>query len=126
MGEGTAHVLVVEDDPQVGRSVELVLARAGYVVKSMTDPIEALMWAIDEDTRVDLVIADVVMPVISGPELAEALWIKLPDVPVIYMTGYDDHPALDPARTSGSPWLRKPFEGGALLECVSAVLGNAR
>ena len=125
MGERTAHVLVVEDDHHVGLSVELVLQRAGYVVKSMTDPIEALMWAIDKDTQVDLVITDVVMPMVSGPELAEALWIKLPEVPVIYMTGYDDHPALDPAPTSRSRWLRKPFVGDALLQCVRSVLGQA-
>jgi DNA-binding NtrC family response regulator len=117
------HVLVVEDDDRVGEMVERILVQAGYLVRRMVDALEALMWAIEEDSQVDLVIADVVMPVISGPELAGALWLRRPHIPVIYMSGYDDettgrHGVTEPSEVS----LRKPFGREELLGCVASAL----
>jgi signal transduction histidine kinase/ActR/RegA family two-component response regulator len=117
---GAEAILLVEDEDMVRRFVATVLRDAGYHVLVASDGLEALRIA--EADRVDLLLTDVVMPRISGPELAEKLGL-----PVLYMSGYtgdliEQHEMLKP----GMAYIQKPFTAGDLKRKVRTALDDER
>jgi two-component system cell cycle sensor histidine kinase/response regulator CckA len=117
---GVESILLVEDEDMVRRYVATVLGAAGYRVLAAADGHEALRIA--EEERVDLLLTDVVMPKISGPELAERLKLQ-----VLYMSGYtgdliEQHEMLQP----GVAYIEKPFTAGDLKRKVRAALDESR
>jgi two-component system, cell cycle sensor histidine kinase and response regulator CckA len=125
MEAGKAHVLVVDDDAQIAKMVEMMLTQGGYLVTRMEESVKALLWAIDEGTRIDLMITDVVMPVVTGPELADAVRTKHPEIPVIYMSGSDKVTVSKLGMQGRTRWLlEKPFKQEELLRYVTAALGG--
>ena len=122
-------VLVVDDDPVVGKSFNRVLAQKGYVVITAADAQEALSKV--QEGEYDVVYTDIKMPGMSGIELAERLRIERPWTPVVIVTGYGSKANQDRAEAAGvSSFLQKPLspemiEGSltkALLDAVPAVL----
>jgi two-component system, cell cycle sensor histidine kinase and response regulator CckA len=113
---GDATVLVVEDDDDVRNLVERMLSRSGYHVLEANSPAKALRIAGAIDTPIDVLLADVVMPGMSGVELAEHIRRVRPMIPVLLMSGYtsDSLPSgvVLPPRTS---LIRKPFTAATLL-----------
>jgi PAS domain S-box-containing protein len=112
-------ILLVEDEDVVRRYVATVLGDAGYRVLVAPHGAEALRIADDE--HVDLLLTDVVMPKISGPELAQRLGL-----PVLYMSGYtgdlvEQHELLQP----GTAYIQKPFTAGDLKRKVRAAFDDA-
>jgi CheY-like chemotaxis protein len=102
-----------------------LLERNGYTVLEAADGRSAvtLVDANDEAPRVDLLLTDVVMPGMSGRELANHLQQRLPDLRVLYMSGYTDdavirHGMLEP----GLAYLEKPFRPQSLLRKLREVL----
>ncbi len=123
---GTERVLVVEDDPAVKDIAVRGLEAAGYQVRSASNGTEALAIAESLSEPIDLLLTDVVMPGMSGREVAEALRVRWPDLRVLYMSGYTEnamvhHGVLAP----GVTLLPKPFSATALLEHVRNVLDAA-
>jgi two-component system, cell cycle sensor histidine kinase and response regulator CckA len=129
---GRETILVVEDEPGVRRLVCDILQRAGHVVRSATDGVQALAVldaeaALDPASRVapvSLVVSDVVMPEMGGIELCAALRERRPGLPVLLMSGY-------PASQAGElapdvPFLTKPFTPTDLLAEVRALLDAPR
>jgi signal transduction histidine kinase/CheY-like chemotaxis protein len=120
-GHGRGRILLVEDDPRVRGLAEQVLRREGYQVDAVL-PDEALE-AHGRGTPPDLLLSDVVMPVMSGPEVARLLRGRQPGLRVLFVSGYADHFA---AELTGSavrdPVLTKPFTPGQLLRAVRAAL----
>ncbi|GAB4334853.1 MAG: hypothetical protein Kow0089_04270 [Desulfobulbaceae bacterium] len=119
---GSEHVLVVEDEESLRKLVERILTRHGYRVTLAANGGEALLM-IDKGLRPDLLVTDVVMPGMSGRELAERLQQILPDMKVLYMSGYTDnaivhHGVLD----KGIPFIQKPFSTHDLAAKVRRVL----
>jgi len=117
---GVESILLCEDEDMVRRYVATVLGDAGYRVLVASDGHEALKVAADH--RIDLLLTDVVMPRISGPELAERLGL-----PVLYMSGYtgdliEQHELLKP----GMAYIQKPFTAGDLKRKVRATLDEGR
>jgi PAS domain S-box-containing protein len=117
---GAESILLVEDEDMVRRYVATVLGDAGYHVLIAPDGTEALRIA--ADAHVDLLLTDVVMPRISGPELAERLAL-----PVLYMSGYtgdliEQHELLQP----GMAYIQKPFTAGDLKRKVRGALDESR
>jgi CheY-like chemotaxis protein len=104
----TRKVLVVDDDPVIGRSFERVLSGKGYAVITARDGDEALNKLSNENY--DVVFADIRMPGISGLEVAERLKASQPWLPVVIVTGYGTEANEVRARAAGvSSFLRKPL-----------------
>ena len=121
---GTETVLLVEDDARVRRILERTLCGAGYTVLTATNGKEALR--IGDDAAIALVITDVVMPEMSGPQLIAALRQERPELGVLFISGYTENAivhqgVVDP----GVDLLEKPFLPDDLLRRVRALLGDA-
>ncbi|MEQ8329927.1 MAG: response regulator [Longimicrobiales bacterium] len=121
------HVLVVEDKESVRSLVTRILERDGYTVYGARDGLHALDRIQNEGIRVDLVLTDVIMPRMKGPELAERLAELAPDVPVLFMSGYLDSADLR-SRFSRMPdlFLAKPFTANEVKERVRAAIDQYR
>lgn len=116
-------VLVVEDDDAVRTLVCRVLARNRYRVLDAARPKEAIRLLDSGIDRVALLICDVVMPRMSGPELAERLCALQPDLKVLFMSGYTDEVVLG-LSDAGTPVLKKPFTVAGLLSSVDHALAS--
>lgn len=120
-GTARGRILLVEDDASVRELCRSVLRREGYDVLLAAKPSEALQIFSEETAAVDLLISDVVMPEMTGLELAEKLRGLGLDAPVLFVSGYAPEDAvgrqLDPRQ-----YLPKPFRPTELLRRVSAIL----
>ena len=110
-------ILLVEDEDSVRKMAQRGLQTAGFSVHAESRPTDAIEWARQPDTRIDLLITDVVMPEMSGLVLAEALKRERPHLPVIYMSGYADEERL-PQALRKEVFLQKPFTIDQLTEAV--------
>ncbi|HEY5999685.1 MAG TPA: ATP-binding protein [bacterium] len=120
---GNGAVLLVEDDEGVRTFMAAALAEYGYGVTAVASPAEALAAA--PGATIDLVISDVVMPGMSGPELCRRLAELRPGIRVLYISGYPSGAgALDRLLDKGTPLLQKPFTVGALLQAVRDTIGT--
>ncbi len=117
-----ASVLVAEDSDGIRSLVASILRDEGLIVHEAGDGAEALSLC-EDGLAIDLLIADVKMPLVGGIELAAKLGRLHPKAATIYISGYPfeqlDLPRLDPARES---YLPKPFTPAQLLEAVRAAL----
>jgi nitrogen-specific signal transduction histidine kinase len=122
---GTETVLLVEDDPLVRNLLLSTLEENGYAVLQAGDGAEALEVAA-KAARIDLLLTDVVIPLVNGVEVARYLAASRPDMHVILMSGYADA-ALSPygIDASDAVLLHKPFTEERLLTAVRRVLGPA-
>lgn len=120
-GRGEA-ILVVEDEPAVRAVAERVLRQSGYRVFTAADGNEALALAAREP--IDLVLTDVIMPGMVGPDLVEILRRDQPELKVIFMSGYS-HKVLASAtlqESEHSAFVEKPFAARRLREVVRSLL----
>jgi signal transduction histidine kinase/CheY-like chemotaxis protein len=118
---GAERILLVEDEDTVRRLVEMSLKSFGYEVVSAATPGEALAAAAVHEF--DLVVTDVVMPEMNGRELAAQLDELLPDVRVLYTSGYASHVLLeDGVLSETTSFLQKPFALDDLARKVREVL----
>lgn len=122
---GQETVLLVEDDEPLRRLTATVLRRSGYEVLEAENAGAALLECEQHQGRIHLMLADVVLPRMSGTQLASRLSGVRPGLPVIFMSGYTDRAALEGQLDSGSAaFLRKPFTPEALLRRIRKVLGG--
>ncbi|MBT8495366.1 MAG: PAS domain S-box protein [Deltaproteobacteria bacterium] len=121
---GNHCVLVVDDERAVLQVVSRVLKRAGYEVLSCADSSAVLSLVRDRGIEPKLLVSDVVMPQVSGPELATQLRELFPEMRVILASGYTDLELDGDALPSGSLLLHKPFSPKALLRKVYEALSQ--
>jgi CheY-like chemotaxis protein len=124
VAEGTETVLVVEDEPEVRSLAREALERQGYVVLEAARPSEALRIAEEHAGPIPLLVTDVVMPEMKGPQLAERLRPRHPEMRVLYMSGYADLP--EGTLIGNAPFLQKPFTTSALVQKVREILDSGR
>ena len=117
-------VLLVEDEPMVRAVSSQALREQGYSVIEATNGSEALKLATDRATeKVDVLVTDVVMPLVGGAELAERIWADRPEMKVLFTSGYMDDNRINPDELRpGSAFLQKPFTPAVLSTKVSEVL----
>jgi CheY-like chemotaxis protein len=117
-------VLVVDDDPVIGKSFDRVLSRKGYMVINAADGIEALNKLANEEY--DAVFTDIRMPGISGLEVAERVRAKRPWTPVVIITGYGSEAVEAHAKAAGvREFLRKPLSPDMIATSAAAILEAA-
>lgn len=121
-----ATLLVVEDDQTVRYAMRRILTQAGYTVMTASDGEEGLEVAREYDGPIHLVVTDIVMPGLSGPELARQIRALRPQTGVVFMTGYGDGAReRNVAEQMQVPVLGKPFSGPELLELVRTTIAAA-
>ncbi len=124
---GRETVLLVEDEPGVRRLVNETLRLHGYTVLEARHGIEALLTGAKHAGPIHLLLTDVVMPQMSGPEVAEKLATVRPEVKVLYMSGYPDHPAFSKGGIDTEhSFLQKPFTPTTLAQKVREVLDGSK
>jgi len=119
MEKGTPFVFVVDDDPSIRESLNLLLSSAGYGVKTFASAKEFLESERDSPGPACLVL-DVKMPGLSGLDLQKELKSRNYDIPIIFITGHGDIPMSVQAMKKGAvDFLPKPFDDGELLGAVN-------
>jgi PAS domain S-box-containing protein len=120
---GSEVVLLVEDERLVRALARRILEGGGYTVLEADGAREAIDISGHHQGGIDLLLTDVVMPEVNGPELAERLAGERPDMQVLYMSGYTDHAALrQGVWEADASLIQKPFSPDSLLRKVQEVL----
>ena len=121
--KGTETILLVEDEPGIRELAGDFLRGRGYMVLAAMDGNEALRIAEGHEDLIHLLVTDVVMPNIGGNELAERLRHVRPQIKVLFMSGYPDHPTLtDGGVEVQATVLQKPFSLDTLANKVRTLL----
>ncbi len=123
VSRGSETILVAEDEEGVRNLVQRVLEMEGYRVLAAADGPEALEMCLSHEQAIDLILTDVLMPVMKGPEFVEKALSLRPSTKVIFMSGYTAEPEfLDRVAEAGFPMVRKPFEPAWLVRRVRETL----
>jgi hypothetical protein len=118
-----ASVLIVDDDDAVRTTTSDVLTGLGYRVQQASGGVEALVL-LESDATIDLLLTDVVMPGMSGPELARIVRETRPRLPIVFISGY-----ANPEGIAGEllgRLVRKPFRTADLREQIEEALEEMR
>jgi CheY-like chemotaxis protein len=121
---GWETVLLVEDEDAVRALAREVLRRHGYHVLEARHGLDALRVAERHDDTIHLLITDLVMPHMSGPDLAGRLAEVRSELKVLYMSGYTDHAVVHRDLTPGCDFLQKPFTPDSFARKVRGVLDS--
>jgi two-component system, cell cycle sensor histidine kinase and response regulator CckA len=119
---GWETVLLVEDEDAVRALAREVLRRHGYTVLEARHGVDALRVAERHPDPIHLMITDVVMPHMSGRDLAERLGAAREAMKVLFMSGYTDHAVVHRDLTPGTDFLQKPFTPDVFARKVRSVL----
>jgi len=122
---GSETILVLEDEARVRKLVCEVLAARGYHVLEAVRGEEAIRMATEHQGRIHLLLTDVVMPEMSGPQALEQIRARQPNMKVLFMSGYTDEAMVHHGiPDSGAPFLQKPFLPETLARKVREVLAS--
>jgi two-component system cell cycle sensor histidine kinase/response regulator CckA len=121
--ENVATILLVEDEERLQQSIRQMLERTGYVVLPASHGVEALRILDEHDGRIDLVLTDVGLPHMRGPELVEHLRSRHPNIAVLYMSGFGEAGLRpDEATALSGRFIQKPFRRDTLLRKLADTL----
>jgi PAS domain S-box-containing protein len=124
--QGSETILLVEDDPNLRDLIQESLRAMEYQVFVAASGEEALRILERETVSVDLLVTDVIMPQMSGPELAQFASSLRPGIKVLYMSGYTDDKLRDvPTAGREVAWIQKPFQLQDLAEKLRELLSEA-
>ena len=119
-------ILIVEDNPAARMALEVLLDAVGYQVLSANDPVEAeTIFAAHADT-IDLLISDLMLPHINGPEMYDRLKQYKPSLRCVLMSGYPLADEQDELRRHGiQHWIQKPFTMNEIIALLNSVLDES-
>ncbi|MDR3467184.1 MAG: response regulator [Xanthobacteraceae bacterium] len=118
-----ANILTVDDSPSIRQMIKLALAPAGHTVHEAGDGAQGLEKA--KSTKMDLVITDLNMPVMSGMDLIKALRALPTQVglPIVFLTTESDDGIKQQAKSAGATaWITKPFKSEQLIAVVNKLV----
>jgi len=116
---GAGTVLVVEDQPAIRDMTTQLLTRSGYAVVALADGTEAMTWLAERGEPIDVLVTDVVMPHMSGIELAEWTMDRYPDMGVVLLSGYTAETLnLERVTARGAAFVSKPVTRAQLIAAV--------
>jgi CheY-like chemotaxis protein len=120
------NIVIVDDDPDVLELVDSLLSDAGYPTHPCNDADSCLQMLALTGLQPALALLDILMPVIDGHQLALALRQRMPQLPILFMTGFTRK--QPPTDLEGAPTgvILKPFRPQLLLDEVSRLLGASR
>ncbi len=123
---GTETILIVEDQPEVLKLTSETLHMYGYNVLEAPNAGSALLICEEYKEKIDLLLADVIMPRMNGVQLVRRLWKMLPDLKVLFMSGYtyniiEQQGLLEP----GQNFIQKPFTAASLLQLIRSTLDTS-
>jgi two-component system, cell cycle sensor histidine kinase and response regulator CckA len=123
---GRGSILFCDDEPGVRKAGRLILEGAGYTVVATASGAEAVRAVSDNPDLFSLVVMDVMMPGMSGPEAVREIRGRVPTLPVLFITGFSGT-SLPPAaeRPADCRVLRKPYSRTDLIDAVEQLLGRA-
>jgi CheY-like chemotaxis protein len=116
-------ILLVEDDRAVRETLAAALGDSGYRVFKASNGHEALEVHTQRRPEIDLLLSDVVMPALGGPELAKRLLVERPSLPVLLMSGYSDELFAHGPLDERIGFLQKPFTLDQLVARVNELVG---
>ena len=119
--DGGDTILLVEDDEDVRMAISDMLKIAGYTVQEACDGMDALQRLQGMTSLPSLVLTDVMMPRMTGPQLAKQIHATMPAIQVLYMSGYTAH-SLEPVGGRPLAFIRKPFTAKELTHKVRETL----
>ena len=124
MQRGTETILLVKDDPALREMAATMLRRLGYTVLAAADGIEALSLKQQRDNgHIDLLFTDVVMPHMSGKELADRVRALYPQIRILFTSAYTENAIIHQGvLNQGVKLLQKPFTPSALARKLREVL----
>ena len=120
-GERRPVVLLVEDEPRVRSQARRLLQRSGYEVLEASDGVEGKRIFADRHGDIDVVVTDVVMPIVGGVEMVATLRAVRPDLPVVFVSGYTAE-EQDLPLDDGTAFLTKPYTIDSLCDAIIAVV----
>jgi two-component system cell cycle sensor histidine kinase/response regulator CckA len=121
----TATILLVEDEEALRVMTTQMLSRDGYCVLPAATPAEARAIFARQGSEIDLLLTDVVMPEMRGPDLADLLLEHRPELPVLFVSGYSEMERAPGTSAPGRAFLAKPFTIEALTTAITALLLRA-
>ncbi len=123
LARSSETILVAEDEAALRDLICSILQEAGYTVYAAHNGQEALQIASNADAKIHVLLTDVVMPGMAGPQLAGQLLTSRPDLRVLYMSGYADDVVIHRGvLSSGAALIQKPFSRKALLKRIRELL----
>lgn len=122
---GSATILFVEDEAALREAGAEFLQTSGYKVIASSDAQDALRTAQEFPHKIDAIITDVIMPGLSGTELAKRVRTTRPDIKILFMSGYTENQSFQNYLESGCVFLQKPFSFHVLAKKISEMLGTA-
>jgi CheY-like chemotaxis protein len=123
--EKAKTILLVEDEPTVRNLLCEVLERSGYEVLACSHPEEGIETCRLHGSQIDLLLTDVVMPGMNGKEMATRIIGMLPELRVVFMSGYTEHVLLKDGQLDARiEYLQKPFSLQTLRQRVARVISE--
>jgi two-component system cell cycle sensor histidine kinase/response regulator CckA len=122
---GTGTILLVEDEEMVRAIAERALTRQGYTVLTAEHG-EAALEVLATSEKPDLLISDVMMPVMDGPTMVRQVRLRYPDLPILFMSGYAEETLRKSIDLDNVQFLAKPFSVQQLAEAARDVLVGKR
>jgi|GEM_PF-3547921 len=123
----SGYIVIAEDEPMVAELTRRILVQAGHRVRVTHDGQAALEAIRKEADDIELVVSDIVMPHMSGLELAKVLSEERPDLPLLLVSGYpEDDRRLSDETLASTPFLPKPFKAADLLAAIDSLLVRTR
>ena len=123
---GKEIILVVDDEFTILSLTQMILADAGYGVLVAASGKEALrLFEVWPNIKLNLMLVDIIMPDMNGPELVDHVWKTRPELPVLYFSGYAGKEFIQPEIACKVPYMEKPFTSLQLTTRVREILDRS-